>query len=426
MRILIVTDQFPPVTFGGMAQHAWHIARMLGERHAVRVLVARSQKADWGKVPFDVSPSLSMRFPELDAISILWTARAFKANVIHFCNAALSYRPVSRYYPTVTRVVGNDFLRPWCGYGLPLRSLLYRFPGDSTKVRVKELETRIRKSRTIARLQQVDAIVANSEWTREQLIVEGIPKSHVHVIVGGVDTEVFQPCSDKSQVRGEIGLPTDGLVILTAANLVRKKGIDTVLRVVADLAPKWPSLRYVIVGDGEDETCLRDLATDLDVRDRIVFAGRKTQEELCRYYQAADLYVQVSRNHRLENGYIDVETMGRTYMEAGASGLPVVAARVGGVPSVVRDNVNGLLVRDPQDQDEIAAAIDRLLADEGLRQRMGNAGLKMARERFSWERVVAAFEEVMVAVVAPWTGDAVRGSELGPSSTSGSGHWVRK
>lgn len=414
MRILIVTDQFPPVTFGGMAQHAWHIAHKLGERHAVYVLVPRSQKADWGKVPFDVSPSLSIRFPVLDVISILKAAREFKAEVIHVCNAALSYRLVSRYYPTVTRVVGNDFLRPWCGYGLPLRSLLYRLPGHATKVRVKALETRIRKSKTTARLQQVDAVAANSEWTREQLIAEGVPESHVFDIVGGVDTTVFQPAAEKSQARGEIGLLEDGLVILTAAELVRKKGIDTVLRAVAELAPKWPSLRYVIVGDGEDETYLRDLASDLGVGDRVIFAGRKTQMELCRYYQAADVYVQVSRNHRFENGYLDVETMGRTYMEAGACGLPVVAAKVGGVPSVVIDNVNGLLVEDPQDQDEIAAAIDQLLENEDLRLRMGQAGLEMAREEFSWERVTAAFEEVMVVSVPRSGGDAVRISKSEP------------
>ena len=91
--------------------------------------------------------------------------------------------------------------------------------------------------------------------------------------------------------------------------------------------------------------------------------------------------------------------MGRTYMEAGACGIPVVAARVGGVPSVVTNNVNGLLVDDPLDRDDIAAMVDRLLADEDLRRRMGQTGLKMAREEFSWERVAAAFEEVMAASV---------------------------
>ena len=206
------------------------------------------------------------------------------------------------------------------------------------------------------------------------------------MIVGGLDTTVFKPPADKRQVRREIGVPENSLILLTAANLVEKKGIDTVLRVVAELASRWSNLHYVIVGDGPYGAYLRELAVELGISDRIIFAGREEQTVLARYYQAANIYVQVSQN----------ETMGRTYMEAGACGIPVVAANVEGVPSVVIPGVNGLLVDDPKNQDEVAAAVDRLLSDTGLRQRLGQTGLKIAREKFSWQRVAVAFEEVMV------------------------------
>lgn len=404
MRILIVTDQFPPDAFGGMAQHAWHIAHQLSERQTVRALIPRKQEIDWRDVPFDVSSTLSIKFPTLDAINILRSAHSFKADVVHVCNAALSYALVSRSYPVVTRVVGNDFLRPWCGYRLPLRSLLFRLPDETIRLHLRSLETRLRKSKTVKRLQQVDAVAANSEWTKEQLIAEGISEKTAHVVTGGVDINVFQPPGDKQRVRHQIGISEDCLMILTAANLMMKKGIDTVLHVVADLASKWPSLRYVVVGEGRREAYLQGLAADLGVCDRVIFTGRKTQEELCRYYQGADVYVQVSRNHRLKSGYLDVETMGRTYMEAGACGLPVVAARVGGVPSVVNDKVNGLLVDDPLDLEDIAGKIDRLLADAELRRRMGEAGLEMAREQFSWQRVASRFEDLMLATLSPSDG----------------------
>jgi glycosyltransferase involved in cell wall biosynthesis len=234
----------------------------------------------------------------------------------------------------------------------------------------------------------VDVVAANSVWTREQLVAEGIPDHHIQTIIGGVDTSIFQPAPEKAEARHKLGLPENGMIILTAGNLVGEKGFDTVLKVVAQLSSRHPSLFYVIVGDGPDETHLRHLAADLGVEDRTIFVGRKPQEELARHYQAANLYVQVS-----------VETMGRTYMEAGACGIPVVAAKVGGVPSVVMDNVNGLLVNDPQDQDTIAEAIVRLLTDPELRQRMGQAGLEMAREKYSWERVTVAFEDAMVNAV---------------------------
>lgn len=416
MRILIVAEDFPPAAFGGMAQHAWHIAQHLSRQHQVRVLVPRKHRADWGDVPFAIDPCLSMRFPALDVVSILRAARAFKPDVVHVCNAALSYRPVSKRYPMVARTVGNDFLRAWCGYRLPLRSLLHRLPSETMRSRLGDLEVRTRRSKAIARLQAVDAVVANSGWTRDQLVSEGVPEELVCTIVGGVDTATFAPPPFRHRVRSDLGLPADCLLILTAANLVMKKNIDIVLRVVANLAPGWPSLRYIIVGDGPCEAHLRRLAAALGVSERVVFAGRKSQAELCRYYQAADVYVQASRDHRSENGYLDVETMGRTYMEAGACGIPVVAARVGGVPSVVVDGVNGLLVENPLDGGDVATAVDRLLADGGLRQRMGMAGLEMARERFSWEKVAAAFEEAMVAVV-----DRSRRGEVRPIGVRGRG-----
>jgi hypothetical protein len=245
-------------------------------------------------------------------------------------------------------------------------------------------------------LKQVNTVVANSAWTQQQLIEEGILEDDIRVVTGGLDSTVFHPPGDKYLLRKKLGIPNDVPVIITAANLVMKKGIDTVLRVVADLASKWQSLRYFIVGDGSERVFFEKLTEDLGVADRVIFTGRKTQSELCQYYQAADIYVQISRNAEMSHGFIDVETMGRTYMEAGACELPVIASRVGGVPSVVQDHVNGLLVEDPLDQDEIARNFEILLENAELRQQLGQAGLKMAREQFSWERVAEKFEQEML------------------------------
>jgi phosphatidylinositol alpha-1,6-mannosyltransferase len=287
-------------------------------------------------------------------------------------------------------VVGNDFLRPWCGYNLPLRCILYRLPGKQTKTAVQKWETSIRKERVIEYLKESHAVVANSAWTKDRLIERGVHPDRVSVIVGGVDTALFQPPANKRGIRAQLNLPAESLVLLTAGNLIVKKGIDTVLKVVADLAPRWPSLRYVVAGDGEERERLQERAADLGLGQRIRFAGRKDHAELSLLYQAADLYVQISQN----------ETMGRTYFEAGACGLPVIAARVEGTTSVVRDNLNGLLVSNPLDQAEIRSKLELLLADETLRKRLGAEGLRMAREEFSWDRVGAAFERLLLAAAA--------------------------
>ncbi len=395
MRILIVTDQFPPAFFGGMAQHAYHMTRYLGERHEVLVVLPQKLDACVEEDRFTVQRSLTMRFPAHDASRLLRLARSFRPDVIHACTAGLAFSTLSMEFPVVTRVVGNDFLRPWCGYNLPFRSVLYRLPGKNTRLAVKRWETRLRRTKVIEYLRDSRLVVANSEWTRDRLVENGIPVERIKTIVGGLDTETFQPCKERRSVRIELGLPSKSLVLMTAAILVRKKGIDTVIRVVGRLAPEWPMLRYVVVGEGEDGDYLRDLTHRLGVGKHVVFVGMKDQVELCNYYQASDIYVQVSRDHRLEHGYVDVETMGRTYFEAGACSVPVIGARVGGVPSVVKDGRNGLLVDDPEDEKAIASCIERLLRDESLRKRMGAEGLRRARTEFSWERVGAAFEDEM-------------------------------
>lgn len=183
MRILIVTDNFPPRHFGGMAQHAWHIACHLSERHTVCVLIPRAGRADWGRVPFHILPWLSLRFPSLDRLAIRWVAGAFPPDVVHVCTAALSYTWLVRHFPSVARTVGNDFLRAWCGYGLPMRAMLCRLPSKNIKARVRAVETRIRSRKTIARLKEVRFVAANSEWTRVRLIERRAQEKRISVIV---------------------------------------------------------------------------------------------------------------------------------------------------------------------------------------------------------------------------------------------------
>ena len=189
-RILIITDGFPPAVYGGMATHAYNIARYLGERHIALVVTPRiygspsafeglatharnlahqfarriragNASQRWlsnkheGEEPFGVLPILSMRFPGLDAIMLERVARQFGANVVHVCTAGLAFDTLTRRYPTVTRVVGNDFLRPWCGYNLPLRCILYRLPGGEPRARFSNARAGLGSGQSSATLGKV-------------------------------------------------------------------------------------------------------------------------------------------------------------------------------------------------------------------------------------------------------------------------------
>lgn len=387
-RILLVTDNFPPRKFGGMAQHAWHMATYLGQNHEVLVVTLRKDKERRknDNEPFEVRSVLTKRFPVLDFWIVAREARKFRADVIHVCTAGLLDGRLAGKIPVVTRVVGNDFLRPWCGYYLPLRSLLYRLPGKGTRKAVARWEMRIRKRKVQQNLGKSEIMVANSSWTQDRLLESGLASEQIKVIVGGMDEKLFAPPFDQSGLRESLGLRESDFVMVTAGNLIAKKNFDTVMRALADLVNQGQkNLKYFVVGDGPEEENLKQLARGLEILDRIHFLGRKTQLDLARYYQAADIYVQVSVE----------ETMGRTYFEAGGCGIPVIGARVGGVSSVIEEGKNGLLVDDPEDVSEVVDKIRYLLENPHERKRMGGEGVKLAKEKFSWARVGEAFEELL-------------------------------
>lgn len=387
MRIMLLSDVFPPKDYGGMATHAHYMAHYLAKRHQTMVVLPMSNSKGRAEGPVRLLQSLTMRWPRWDAWRVLRIARAFRPDVVHVCNAGMVFRSVSSSFPTVARVVGNDFLRPWCGYNLPLRSLLFRIPGKELHAKLQYWELRLRKHRVVDCLKRTHQVVANSSWTRDRLLEEGVRPERVAMVVGGVDTSLFRPPVNREAVRKELGLDSEAVVLLTTSGLSMKKGIDTVLRVVASMVGRWPSLRYVVAGREEGLERLQRLAADLGIQKRVVFVGHLSHTELCPLYQAADVYVLVSQN----------ETMGRTYFEAGACGIPVVAAGVEGVTAVVRDNVNGLLVSDPLDETGIRNRIESLLTDPAFKSRLGAEGLRMAREEFSWEIVGAAFERLLLA-----------------------------
>lgn len=396
MRFIIITDQFPPAYFGGMAQHANHLARYLSRNHNVLVITLRDNNIATSDTSeeFAVRPLLTKRFPKYDFWQINRLARDFKADVIHSCTAGLVDDRLAKQFPVVSRVVGNDFIRPWCGYYLPLRSWLFRLPSKKFRSKLQHIENLRRRLVVMRYLRAHAYVVANSNWTRERLIEEGVCTDRTKLIIGGVNTQVFKPVDEKSNVRRKLGLPEKNPLIMTAGNLIGKKGFDTILHALSILIEKY-NILYVVVGDGPENKKLRNLADKLGVTNHVIFAGSKSQVDLAYYYQASDIYVQISRNQKLSNGSEDIETMGRTYFEAGACGIPVIGARVGGVSDVIQHNVNGLLVDDSQNINEITEYIRCLLDNSEFRWQLGRAGLKRAREEFSWQAVCRLFEQLL-------------------------------
>src|SRR5205807_4815353 len=186
------------------------------------------------------------------------------------------------------------------------------------------------------------AVVANSQWTREQaqkvLRELGLDPlaEHVRVVPLGTDPEQFRPDIDPREVRARYRLNGDAWA-LTVARLEPYKGVDTVLRAVAQVRRRGIDVHYLVVGDGKQREAYKRLAQDLQIGDAVRFVGNVPDRDLPALYNAASVYLGVSRR---ADG-TRVEGFGIALAEASACGLPVVAGRSGGLAEAVRRGRTG-------------------------------------------------------------------------------------
>ncbi len=228
-----------------------------------------------------------------------------------------------------------------------------------------------------------DRIVAASPVERAHLVGGWrVAAGRVAVVPCGVDTELFTPgrAAEARRALGVDGRP----LLLYVGRIAPIKGLATLLDAVALLRDRGRPARLLIVGGEADEplddhqAALRRRAAALALGGLVRFVGAQPQEALRTYYVAADVTV-------LPSYY---ESFGMVALEAMACGSPVVASRVGGLATTVRDGVTGFLVPDG-DPAALAGRLDALLADPGLRRRLGRAGVRWAA-RHRWSRVAAA------------------------------------
>jgi phosphatidyl-myo-inositol dimannoside synthase len=244
-------------------------------------------------------------------------------------------------------------------------------------------------------LLDADMVVTNSEFTRAFLASVGVPQSRTVKIRPGADPSHFRPqldCRELAQRLGVSGRPT----LLTVARIVkanRYKGHDVVLRALATVVQSVPDIAYIIAGDGDDLDYLDRLAREYGVRENVVFAGYVSDKELPLLYNACDAFIMCSRADRTRRGIL-AEGFGLALVEASACGKPVIAGNSGGVPDAVQDGITGLLV-NPEDSQEVAAAIVRVLRDPVSANAMGQNGRQWVESEMNWTRAADEFEQAM-------------------------------
>jgi phosphatidylinositol alpha-1,6-mannosyltransferase len=238
------------------------------------------------------------------------------------------------------------------------------------------------------------AVVANSQWTREQaqkvLRELGLDPlaERVRLVPLGTDPEQFRPGIDTQAVRARYDV-NGGAWVLTVARLEPYKGVDTALRAVAQVRKDGLDVKYLIVGSGKKRKEYQKLAEELRIASHVRFVGNVPEAELPAVFNLASAYVGVSR--RADGSR--VEGFGVALAEASACGLPVIAGQSGGLAEAVRDGETGLVV-NPDDPDAVSAALKRLLGDQLLARRLGQAGRKAIETYYNWDRVIRDLRDI--------------------------------
>ena len=227
----------------------------------------------------------------------------------------------------------------------------------------------------------VDVVTYVSRYTRGRSASAFGPRAALEHLPPGVDADRFQPNSvARAEMRARYGLG-DRPVVVCVSRLVARKGQDMLIRALPGIRQRVRDAALVVVGGGPTRDALHRLAMSFGVAEHVVFTGGVPSDELAAHHAMADVFAMPCRTR---GAGLDVEGLGIVYLEASASGVPVVAGRSGGAPESVRDGETGQVV-DGWDVGAISAVIADLLGDPDRAAAMGAAGRRWVLDEWRWE-----------------------------------------
>jgi len=381
MKITIVNSFFPPWR-GGAETHVSSLAKQLHRRGHEVTVICSSPPLKPG-----VEFAGAMRIERLRTCGklygtpimpeLFWKLARSQADIIH-ANFPSPY--IAYLTSTVSRLRGIPAVLTWHNDLPPVTRM------------AKILVTTHDRLVLPFYMPQFRFIIATSEVYAETSRILSAYKDHVVVIPNGVDTQRFSPDIRGDEIRSRLGVGRGKVVLFVGAltQWHRYKGLDVLIQAMAMMRDQMPDTKLLIVGAGELETEYRQLVSQHGLTNRVVFAGNVPDDEVPRYYASSDLLVLSSKDRS--------EGFGLTILEANATGKPAIGTMVGGIPSVIRDGYNGLLV-PPNDPSALAEAIKRVLGDDELIKRMGINGRTVA-ERHDWSIVAEQTEELYKRALA--------------------------
>ncbi len=362
-RVLLVTNDFPPRR-GGIQSYLEQFVRRLAEagEHELTVYAPKWKGAD----DYD---------------------RAAPFRVVRHPGTLMVPEPgVDRRMRSLIREAGIETV--WFGAAAPLALLAPRARSAGAQRVLASTHghevgwSMVPGARTALRRigDHTDVITYVSRYTRGRFASAFGPRASLEYLPSGVDTARFKPDpAARAELRERYRLG-DRPTVVCVSRLVPRKGQDMLIAAWPQIVRRIPGAALVIVGSGPYEQTLHRMADDSGVRAGIVFTGAVPTAELPAHYAMADVFAMPCRTR---GAGLDVEGLGIVFLEASATGVPVVAGDSGGAPETVIDGKTGRVV-DGRDAGELAEVIGDLLADPDSARRMGQAGREWAGRDWNW------------------------------------------
>jgi phosphatidylinositol alpha-1,6-mannosyltransferase len=373
-KVLVVTNDFPPRS-GGIQSFVHALAVRLPADGIVVYAPAWPGAAEFdARQPFPVirhSGSLMLPLPSV-------RSRACALLAEHGCDSVLfgAAAPLGLLAPHLRRAGAERIVGLTHGHeagwaALPgARSLLRRI-GD-----------------------EVDVLTYLAEYFRIRMAraLSSEAASRMVKLTPGVDPLQFRPGAGGISIRGDLGIPADRPVVVCVSRMVARKGQDLLIRA-------WPTVRsrsgcdplLMLVGDGPHRPALAQLARQVGVADSVVFTGPVSWDDLPAYYDAGNVFAMPCRTRRAG---LDVEGLGIVYLEASATGLPVIGGDSGGAPDAIIDGETGYVVPG-RDQEALTGKLVQLLADPAGAAAMGDKGQAWIDREWTWDLVAERLQRIL-------------------------------
>jgi phosphatidyl-myo-inositol dimannoside synthase len=363
VKHLLVTNDFPPKV-GGIQNYLWELWRRLPPDSTAVLTTPHA-----GAKAFDAQQPIRI---ERDRAKVLLPTRALARRI----NALASELDVDLVLldPAVPLgILGKWLERP---YGVVVHGAEVTVPG-----RIPLASSVLR--RVLCGSQVV--VAAGGYPAAEAHRCAGIELPTI-VVPPGVATDRFVPIDAiaKRKVRQGLGFDADAPLVVGLSRLVPRKGFDVLIDAAAVVAKRRPTLQLAIAGSGRDRSRLERRArrTGSPVR----FLGRIDDADSASLLASADVFAMLCRERWAG---LEQEGFGIVFLEASACSVPVIAGRSGGSAEAVVDETTGIVIDRPKNVAEVAAAIERLLDDSDLAQRLGHAGRVRAEREFTYDRLAA-------------------------------------